>query len=311
MSDQAKFEVLLVSDRQSGEIEPEQVLGDTLLSLAYESRLSPFLRATLLKSGVASRLLGWFCDTSWSTRRIDGVVDQLGIDMNDFEEPVGGFKSFNQWFARRLKPGARPFDDLPGALSSPADSRLTVIPDILETTAVPVKGSRFRIEDLLKISADQAESFRGGSVLIFRLCPADYHRYHYPAGGKVINSTTISGRYDSVNPVAVAAGIPVFVENRRVVSFLDLEEFGPAAFVEVGAFGVGGIVDTHGDGPFSKMDEKGYFRYGASTLVVVFAKSRLKIDPDLIENSSRGLETLVAAGETLGWAIAEEAPESL
>lgn len=295
-------EVLLVSDRCSGKIESEPVLGGTLLSLAYESRISPLLRATLLRTGFASRLLGWFCDTAWSRRRISGVIEQLGIDMADFVEPAGGFQTFNQWFVRRLKPDARPWDANPDAFSSPADSRLTVIPALEETTAIPVKGSRFRIEDLLGIDPMKAAEYRGGSVLIFRLCPADYHRYHFPGDGRVIESKVISGRYDSVNPIAVASGIPVFVENRRVINFLDLEVFGPAAFVEVGAFGVGGIVDTHGEGPFCKMDEKGYFRYGASTLVLVIGPGRMKIDNDLIENSSNGLETLVTAGETLGWA---------
>lgn len=289
-----------IYDRYRKQITEETVLGGGLLRLAYESSLSPLLRSTLLKTGTISRLLGWYCDTAWSSRKIDGVVEQLDINMEDFEEPAAGFRTFNQWFVRRLTPGARPFDPDRRVFSSPADSRLTVIPELHETTAIPVKGSSFLIEDLLRIPAEQAAGFRGGAALIFRLCPADYHRYHYPADGRVIDSTTISGRYDSVNPVAVAAGISVFTENRRVVTRLDLDAFGPAAFVEVGAFGVGGIVDTHGKGPFQKMDEKGYFRYGASTLVLVLGSGRLKIDQDLIEHSANGMEILVRTGETLG-----------
>lgn len=287
-------------DRRSGEIIEELVLGGGLLRLAYESALSPLVRSTLLKTGLASRLLGWYCDTAWSRRRIGGVIDRLNINMEDFEEPVGGFRTFNQWFTRRPKPGARPFDPDPRVLSSPSDCRLTVIPKLHESTAIPVKGARIRIEDLLKTTPDETAGFRGGAVLIFRLCPADYHRYHFPADGRVIDAMEISGRYDSVNPVAVATGIPVFVENHRVVTRMVLDAFGPVAFVEVGAFGVGGIVDAHGEGPFSKMDEKGYFRYGASTLVLVFGPGRLRIDDDLVEHSERGMETLVTAGETLG-----------
>ncbi|MEN8164830.1 MAG: phosphatidylserine decarboxylase, partial [Acidobacteriota bacterium] len=89
----------------------------------------------------------------------------------------------------------------------------------------------------------------------------------------------------------------------RVVTRLDLDTFGPAAFVEVGAFGVGGIVDTHGRGPFRKMDEKGYFRYGASTLVLVFGPGRFRIDQDLIDHSAKGMEILVRTGETLGHSL--------
>ena len=289
-----------IYDRLHGAVVEELVLGGGLLRLAYESRLSPLLRTTLLKTGAISRFLGWYSDTSWSRAKIEGVIQQLNIDMADFEEPSGGFQTFNQWFTRRLKPGARPFDSDPQVLSSPADCRLTVIPKLDETTAIPVKGARFRIENLLKTTPEEAARFQGGAVLIFRLCPSDYHRYHFPAAGNRGDATDISGRYDSVNPVAVATGIPVFTENRRVVTQLDLDTFGPTAFVEVGAFGVGGIIDTHGKGPFRKMDEKGYFRYGASTLVLVFGPGRLKIDQDLIDHSAKSMEILVRTGESLG-----------
>lgn len=292
-----------IFDRRKGGLIEEQVLGGGLLRLAYEGALSPLLRNTLLKTGAVSRLLGWYCDTAWSKRKINRVVEELNIDMSDFETPADGFRTFNQWFARSLAKDARPFDSDPQSFTSPADCRLTVIPELDTTTALPVKGATFRIEDLLQSNQDDILGFQGGSVLIFRLCPADYHRYHFPADGQIIASIDISGRYDSVNPVAVAAGIPVFTENRRVVTRLSLDGFGPAAFVEVGAFGVGGIVDTHGAGPFQKMDEKGYFRYGASTLVVVLGPDRLRIDGDLVENSSNGLETLIRTGETLGHAM--------
>lgn len=289
-----------IFDRRKGEMVEEPVLGGGLLRLAYEGALSPLVRNTLLRTGAVSRLLGWYCDTGWSKRKIDRVIDELEIDMGDFETPTGGFRTFNQWFARSLAPGARPFDPDPQSFTSPADCRLTVIPDLDTTTAVPVKGATFRIEDLLQSKSNETKDFRGGSVLICRLCPADYHRYHFPADGHPIDSKDISGRYESVNPVAVAAGIPVFTENRRVVARWSLDAFGPAAFVEVGAFGVGGIVDTHGTEPFRKMDEKGYFRYGGSTLVIVVGPDRLKLDTDLVENSSRGIETLIRTGETLG-----------
>ena len=287
-------------DRRTGETIDEEVLGGGLLRLAYEGALSPLLRGTVLKTGTISGLLGWYSDTSWSRRKIEGVIDELNIDMGDFEEPPDGFQTFNQWFTRKLKPGARPFDPDPLIFSSPADCRLTIIPKLNATTAIPVKGSIFRIEDLLKTTPDGAAAFQNGAVMIFRLCPVDYHRYHFPADGQNVTTKAISGRYDSVNPIAIAAGIPIFTENRRIVTHLSLDAFGPTAFVEVGAFGVGGIIDTHGEGPFEKMDEKGYFRYGASTLILVLEPGRLKIDQDLIDHSAKGMEILVKTGETLG-----------
>ena len=293
-------EIRLVGNRTTGEIVTENVLGAGLLSLAYESAMGPVLRALLLHTGWASRLLGWYCDTAWSRRRIDGVVEELGIDMEDFETPVGGFRTFNQWFVRKLKPGVRPYDPDPAVFCSPADCRLSVIPRIEKTTAIPVKGTPFSIGRLIAGNDEDAGRFDGGVACVFRLCPSDYHRYHFPADGRVVDRREVTGRYHSVNPVALAAGIPVFTENRRVVTLLEFNVFGPAVFVEVGAFGVGGIVETHGDGPFAKMDEKGYFRYGASTLVVVVGPGRLQIDEDILSASGDGMETLVAAGETIG-----------
>ncbi|MCD4748381.1 MAG: phosphatidylserine decarboxylase [Thermoanaerobaculales bacterium] len=300
---------LMVVDRRSGELVEEPVLGDGLLRLAYTSPLRPIVRATLFRSGLASALLGWFSDTSWSRRRIKPTVTALDIDVEEFREPAESYRTFNDFFTRRLRDGARPYDPDPNIFCSPADARLTVIPQLEETTVVPVKGATFDLRSLLRRPPKDLVSFIGGPVLIFRLCPADYHRYHFPTSGRVRSRHEISGRYDSVNPLPISLGLPVFTENRRVVSMVHFEHFGPAAFVEVGAFGVGGIVETHGDGTFEKMGEKAYFRFGSSTLILVLERNRIHIDSDLIENSNRGLESLVRAGERVG-AGSSAAPQS-
>ena len=207
-------EIRLVGNRRTGEIVTENVLGGGMLRLAYASSMGPALRALLLHTGWASRLLGWYCDTAWSRRRIDGVVEELGIDMEDFEIPEGGFRTFNQWFARKLKPGVRPFDPDPGVFCSPADCRLSVIPRIEKTTAIPVKGIPFSIGRLIGGNDEDAGRFDGGVACVFRLCPSDYHRYHFPVDGRVVERREISGRYHSVNPIALAAGVFLWLLNR-------------------------------------------------------------------------------------------------
>lgn len=289
-----------VIDRRTGEVFEEPVLGGGLLRLAYQSSFGPILRAALLRTGFASRTLGWYAGARSSRRRIRSVIDELGIDETEFLEPTESYATFHDFFVRRLREGARPFDPSPDVFSSPADARLTVFAEIDGTTAVPVKGRPFALESLAGGRPDQIASFDRGLVLVFRLCPADYHRFHYPTDGKTVDWREISGRYESVNPIALQAGLPIFTENTRVVSLLELNVFGPCLFIEVGAFGVGGITQTHVGSSFSKMDEKGYFHYGASTLVLVLEKNRVTLDADLLESTATGIETLVHAGESLG-----------
>lgn len=290
---------LTVIDRKTGRPCAEPVLGGALLRLAYESSLRPLARTLLMRTGWLSRLLGWYTRTGASRRDIRRAIEQLGIDESEFLEPTRSFRTFHDFFVRRLDPACRPFDPQSEALVSPADARLTVIPEVRHGTAVPVKGCRFEIVRLLG-RPREAAAFESGQAFVFRLCPADYHRFHYPADGSLEERYEISGRYDSVNPIALNLGIPVFTENRRVVSLLTLEVFGRCAFVEVGAFGVAGITETHRGTSFSKMDEKGFFHYGASTVILLLEHGALQPAPDLVQNTTAGFETLVRAGETLG-----------
>jgi len=185
-------------------------------------------------------------------------------------------------------------------LASPADCRLTVFPQIDGDTCIPVKGAQFTIPELLGVPAKDAAGFNDGIVFVLRLCPADYHRYHYPAAGRELRRIDIPGRLDSVNPIALALGIRVFTQNHRVATLLDLGPFGHAGFVEVGAFGVGGIAQTHESAEFVKMDEKGYFSFGGSTIVLVLERERIVLDEDLVELGQDSREVRILAGQSLG-----------
>jgi len=286
-----------VIDRLSGNLFHEKVLGGSLMRLAY-GPLRSVTGLFLFRTGLASRLLGVYTRMGMSRRQIEPAVKDLGIDASEFARPISAYRNFHEFFIRKLKPELRPFDPSSGVFSSPADSRLSVYNELSSGLEIPVKGASYTIESLTR--RNDLDEFRNGPVMVFRLCPADYHRYHYPAAGYLDDSWEISGAYDSVHPFALKTGIPVFSENHRIVSRLELEVFGSCLFIEVGAFGVGKIVQTHEDSHFSKGDEKGYFCYGASTLVVILRKGYLTIDPDLLENTAKGFETLVRAGEKIG-----------
>jgi len=300
VSSVSKPDEVLVYERRTRELVPERVLGDALLRLAYLGPLRGPCRFLLFRRTLPSRLLGWYCDTRRSRRKIPRVIEALDLDVSEFRDPASSFRTFNEFFCRHLRDGARPFDRDPGALCSPADARLSVFPRLEADACVPVKGASFTLTDLLGAPAGDVAKFANGVVVVARLCPADYHRFHYPAAGRELRNWEIPGRLDSVNPVVLALGFEVFTHNRRIVSLLDLAGFGETAFVEVGAFGVGGIVRTHEGPEFGKMDEKGCFKFGGSTIILVFQSGRLEVDPDLVENTRTGHETRVRAGETIG-----------
>ena len=298
---------IMVMDRRTRTPVRETVLGDRLLRLAYERQGTGLLRAILFRTGWLTRLLGWYADSRASKRRIATTVRDLGIDLTQFAGSAESYGSFNDFFYRQLKPGMRPFDPAPGVVCSPADSRLLVYPRLQAGTCVPVKGVSFTLAELLRRSPDSVLGGRlaGGCLLIARLCPADYHRYHYPFAGRVGQSWRIPGRYHSVSPIALASGARPFAENVRIVTLLEADNGAGCAFIEVGAFGVAAIHQTHREPTFGKMDEKGYFAFGGSTIVLVFTAGAFLPDTDLLEHSTQGYETLVRAGEPIGlWAAA-------
>jgi phosphatidylserine decarboxylase len=163
-----------------------------------------------------------------------------------------------------------------------------------------IKGSKFNLATLLG-SESLARDFHDGSIAIFRLAPQDYHRFHMPVDGVLESIHTIEGTYFTVNPMAVRTTVDVFTENARTVSMIQSERHGKVAYIAVGAMLVGSVVHTSEVGkPFKRMDEHGYFKFGGSTIILLFQKGRVAFDADLIANSSTSLETLVRMGNSLG-----------
>jgi phosphatidylserine decarboxylase len=191
---------------------------------------------------------------------------------------------------------ARPFDKDPGMLVSPADGRVLVFPILDNHTFTPVKGRFFDIRNMLPEYADR---FTNGALAVVRLCPADYHRYHFPCAGNITEYRCLDGALHSVNPIALKRGPDVFGENKRCYTLIDSNTAGTVCFMEIGAFGVGGIVNTRSSGRVEKMEEKGYFKFGGSTIVLLFEPDRIRFCADLVRNSAGGRETLIKVGQPL------------
>jgi phosphatidylserine decarboxylase len=291
---------IIVIDRESGEPFEETVMGEKWIRWAYQDSRSGLLERILFRSSWVSKLMGMWYDSPFSRGKIDAVIEGLSIDVDEFAHPKESFRSFNEFFIRQLNPDARPFSTDPELIVSPADGRVLVFPAIDENTFAPVKGHPF---DLRKALPGRADRYTSGALAIVRLCPADYHRYHFPCAGDITEYRCIAGALHSVSPIAFASGPDVFGDNKRCYTLIDTEHAGTLCFMEVGAFGVGGIVNTRCSGHVEKMDEKGYFKFGGSSIVLVFEPGRIRFCEDLAANSAAGRETLVKVGQPLGSAV--------
>jgi phosphatidylserine decarboxylase len=284
---------VIVIDRASGQPFEEAVLGERWIRWAYQDAASGPLARLLFGSSLLSRLMGLYYDSPFSKGKIEAVIQELGIDRSEFAEPAV-YRSFNDFFIRHLKPGSRPYNADPRQIVSPADGRVLVFPHLDGDQFAPVKGFPFSLRKMLP---EHAERYQNGALAIVRLCPADYHRYHFPCDGRITRVQDLPGALHSVNPIALGSGADVFGANKRSYTLLETEHAGTLCFMEVGAFGVGSIVNTRTDGTVRKMEEKGYFKFGGSTVVLVFEPGKVQFSEDLVANSAAGRETLVKLGQ--------------
>lgn len=287
---------IMVIDRATNTEFEEQVLGEKYIRWAYQDARSSVIERIAFKSAVISKIMGAWYDSRFSKGKIAQAIDALGIDESEFQIPKEDFPSFNAFFARHLKPEARPFDPDAAQIVSPADGRALVFPKLEDGIFAPVKGYPFSIQTMLP---GISERYVNGALAILRLCPADYHRYHFPVDGTIVESNDIKGALHSVNPIALGSGHDVFGQNKRSYTLIETETFGTVCYLEVGAFGVGSIVNTRKSGRVKKMDEKGFFKFGGSTVILVFEENKIVFSDDLLTNSAAGKETLLKVGEPL------------
>ena len=229
-----------------------------------------------------------------SVKKIPAFIKEHNIDMSDYEDRE--YKSFTDFFTRKIRYGKRPVDMTPGALISPADSKLLVY-EIEKDTVMRIKGRTYTADEILADS-ENAKEFAGGYALVFRLTVDDYHRFCYPDKGCLISRRFIKGKLHTVSPVS--KNHKIYMENTRLVNLLKTGKFGTIAYIEVGAMLIGRIVDN-GTDVFEKGQEKGYFEPGGSTVIIMV--KNVEIDKDIMEQSASGIETKVRYGERIGRAL--------
>ncbi|KAI0698236.1 phosphatidylserine decarboxylase-domain-containing protein [Cytidiella melzeri] len=275
--------------------------GGTQIKMLHNQSVEAVLKDLSIRQGK-------HYDAPESVSNIPSFIDTYAVQLDDLLEPdIKKYRTFNEFFYRKLKDGARPVqnEEDPKQVCSAADCRLTVFQNVTFAKQFWIKGSQFDIPSLLNVAPDSdiAKQFDDSSLAVFRLAPADYHRFHAPLDLTFGSTVDIPGQYYTVNPQAVnEPGFDVFTTNKRSVLYAThTPSKTPVAYVAIGAMLVGSIVWTRKEGEQVKRGEElGYFAYGGSTVVVVFPKGFMSLDEDLVENSKKPIETLMKVGYSLG-----------
>lgn len=295
-----------IIDRETGEEKTEKVYGGFFIRLLYSDHLFSRIIAQLVlplisRFSFPSQLYGAMQKAPWSRPKIKRFIQNFHVDPSEFLDPVDTYKSFNDFFIRKLKPSARPLSSSPAIL--PADGRYLVYPNIDHSDGFFIKGKKFSLTSLLR-DKDLAGEFAHGTMVIARLAPVDYHRFHFPCDGFAHTPEPIPGYLYSVNPLALRKHSEILAENKRVITRIDSTHFGTVLYIDVGATYVGTIHQTFTPDTFQKKGaEKGYFSFGGSCLILLFKHHTLQLDPDLIKASSRSLEILGKMGQSLGTSL--------
>jgi phosphatidylserine decarboxylase len=287
-------------DRYKKATETEKVYGETWLKLAYDNPIGRFAVWALIRRRIFSQYYGWRMNRRASDMLIYKFVTEYNVDVSEFAKSPFDFRTFNQFFYRALKPECRPIAQGAGVAVMPADGRHLAFQDVDAAQGFYVKGAKFTLAELLGDEA-LAERFSRGSMLISRLCPSDYHRFHFPASGIPSDAKLINGSLYSVNPIALRRNVRYLVMNKRVLTLIDTPEFGSIAMIEVGATNVGSIVQTFTPKQaVVKGVEKGLFAFGGSCVITLFAEGRMLFDADLVAQSAQNIETYARMGDHLG-----------
>lgn len=284
-------------DRLTGKKMQEKVYGENALRYLYSgSQTARLLTAAVSRSPLISSLYGWLQKLPSSKKKVAPFVRNFDVDAGEFLEPIDSFASFNDFFIRKLKSQARPISSAP--FVAPADARYLGYQTLTEETVI-VKGQTFNLEALFQ-NKELASKYRGGSLIMARLCPSDYHRFHFPADCTPGEAQLINGFLYSVNPIAIGQKLSIFWENKRKLTLLETKELGQIAFFEVGATNVGSIHETYTPHrPAAKGDEKGYFSFGGSSLLIFLEPGKLRLSQDLLVATQEGYELKCLMGQTL------------
>ena len=293
-------------DRYSDSLQIEKVCGGKILKWLYQTNSGEYVNMLLCRK-ICSKIYGLFQETSRSKKKIEPFVTDFKINMDEFIPEEGRavedpYSNFNQFFIRRFKKDARKFVEDKDVMPAFSEARYLGFRKVGVEKKVPVKGLLLSPEEIIGHELWH-KTFMDGPMLVARLCPIDYHRFHFPDNGKILDSYRINGLLHSVNPLALKQIPDILFSNEREVTILDTENFGRVALIEVGALCVGKIVQTFNGKQFNRADEKGFFLFGGSTVIVIGEKNKWVPSQDILKNSEDGMETFIKLGDAVARAV--------
>ena len=287
-------------NRYTGEVETEVVYGEQWLRFILFNPFGKIALHTVAKRAWFSRWYGWRMSRSGSAARVRPFIEQYGIAEEEHVKAADAFTSFNEFFYRKLKPAARPVDAATDSVVFPADGRHLGFAKASAMEGVYVKGQRFDLGRLLG-DDDLAKQFADGAAVFSRLCPVDYHRFHFPVSGVPGNARLINGPLYSVNPLALRDRLAILWENKRFITEIETEQLGRVLMLEIGATNVGSVHHTFvPTRSVEKGEEKGYFAFGGSATLTLFEPGRVQLAEDLLEQSAGQRELYAKVGDRMG-----------
>ena len=284
-------------DRKTKELKTENPPAELFLKFLYHNPFGKYTLLPIVQRKFISEIYGRLMDKPSSAKKIFQFAKQFDIDLSELQKNLDEFKSFNDFFYRRLKIGKRNIEQ---GFVSPGDGRLIAFENISELKYFYVKGREFTLDKFLQ-NNDLAKKYKQASLIILRLAPNDYHRFHFPYNGIPSKTTKIKGKYNSVSPHALKGYFTnVFCQNKREYLILKTKDKNDILISPVGATMVGSIIETYSpETEVKKGDEMGYFKFGGSSIVILVDKDKIKIDEDILENTRNKMETLVRMGEKI------------
>lgn len=293
--------MIKIYDRKTKTYEIEKVSGDKYLNWIYSTKIGTSFLELFVKRKIFSYIYGKYCDMSISKNKIRKFINDFNINIEESVTAADNFINFNDFFTRKLHTKSRPIEEITSTLISPGDGRITAYENINLEKIVNVKGFNYSLYDLIP-DKSIAKKYNNGTMIILRLCPTDYHRFHFIDSGICEDTSKIRGSYYSVNPIALNKIPTIFCQNKREWSTFHSDNFGDILYMEVGATCVGSIIQTYTPNKrVRKGDEKGYFKFGGSTVILFLEKNKVKIDEDIVFQSDLGYECKVLMGEKIGF----------
>lgn len=258
----------------------------------YQSCVGRFFLKAVIQPRFSRRIF-YYLASPFSKWMIKHYINKYSIDMTQYEKK--NYSSFNDFFIRRKREAA--FTESASSLISPCEGYLSIY-QVDTASRFKIKNTEYSVASLLKNKA-LAEQYQGGYCMIFRLSPHNYHRYIFIDKGIVKKQIRIEGVLHCVRPLA-CDNFPVYIQNTREYTLIQTENFGKIVQMEIGALLVGRIHNYQGLAEVCRGQEKGYFEFGGSTILLLFEKNEVEIKKKLKAGIGTGKEVAVCIGEKIG-----------